>query len=81
MPGHTLKPTRGKNSKDSARKLRLACELFDFGVELMTENLRRRYPGLSEAALETRLKRWLQTRPGAKLGDCPGSVRKLRPKR
>jgi hypothetical protein len=66
-------------ASDPARKLRLACELFDLGVAIMTENLRRRHPGISRAALREKVKRWIQTRPGAELGDCPGRLTKLKP--
>lgn len=74
---------RKKRSKhrvsDPSRKLLLACEMFDFGVALMTENLRRSHPEVSDAALQQKLKRWLQTRPGAAFGDCPGRPRSLSP--
>ena len=67
-----------KDSDESAfNKLILACEMFDFGVALMRENLRRSQPRASEAAIQKKLKRWLQTRPGAAFGDCPGRIRGL----
>jgi hypothetical protein len=56
-------------------KLQLAFELFDAGVDLMRQNLRRRHPAASERELEERLVQWLRTRPGAEHGDAPGRPR------
>jgi len=56
----------------AARRLRLALDLFGTGERLMRQRLRRAHPGLSAGDLELRLVEWLQTRPGAELGDSPG---------
>ena len=58
-----------------AEKLRLALELFDAGVDLMRQNLRRRHPGATEEERGELLIQWLRTRPGAELGDSPGRRR------
>jgi len=38
----------------------------------MRENLRRRHPDASSDQIERLLGEWLQERPGAEGGDCPG---------
>lgn len=55
-----------------AARLRLAIELFEDGVELMRQNVRRRHPDADDEEIERRLVAWLHTRPGAEHGDCPG---------
>jgi hypothetical protein len=56
----------------AARTFRLTLELFDFGVQLMRQNLRRSDPQADEEDIERRLGVWLRERPGAEHGDCPG---------
>jgi hypothetical protein len=53
-------------------RARITFELADLGVELMRQNLRRRFPGEGEEAIERRLIEWLRTRPGAEHGDAWG---------
>jgi hypothetical protein len=55
-----------------AQRLRTAFELFEAGVRLMTERLRRQHPGTSSEALEELVRDWLLTRPGAETGDADG---------
>jgi hypothetical protein len=62
---------------DPAAKLRLACELFEAGVDLMRQKLRRQHPNLDAAAIERLVAEWVSTRPGAEHGDAVGRVRKL----
>lgn len=59
-------------SNTSAGSLRIALDLFDTGVALMRENLRRQHPHEDEADLARRLSAWLQRRPGAEDGDADG---------
>ena len=47
-------------------------DLFQTGVDLMRQNLRRRHPEASEEDIERLLHEWLLQRPGAESGDCPG---------
>lgn len=47
-------------------------DLFETGVDLMRQNLRRHRPGASEEEIEQLLHKWLVERPGADAGDCPG---------
>ncbi len=55
-----------------ANALQTALDLFETGVELMHQNLRRRHPHASDEEIERLLGEWLQQRPGAESGDCPG---------
>jgi hypothetical protein len=56
----------------TARRLRLALELFDAGEDMMRQTLRRRFPDATDAEIQARLDRWLHERPGAEDGDAPG---------
>lgn len=57
-------------------KLRLALDLFESGLELMRQKLRRDHPELGSPAIERLLAEWVATRPGAELGDAVGRPRK-----
>jgi len=57
-----------------ASRLRLALDLFESGVALMRQNLRRSRPSASDSEIETALVAWLQTRPGAEHGDAVGRL-------
>jgi Rv0078B-related antitoxin len=54
--------------------LRLTFDLHEAGVDMMRQNLRRRFPGALEEEIEARLSAWLHDRPGAELGDGPGEA-------
>ncbi len=57
-------------------KFRLTLEMFETGVELMRQNLRRSHPLASPVELDRMLVNWLRTRPGAEHGDGVGRPRK-----
>ncbi|MBI4816105.1 MAG: hypothetical protein HY791_07605 [Deltaproteobacteria bacterium] len=57
-----------RKSKEVAN-LEAALDMFDFGVDMMFERLRREYPSESRRQLEERLNAWLRDRPGAERGD------------
>lgn len=62
-------------SHDSMRDRLLATfELFEAGVDLMRQRLRRQHPDETAEEIERRLNAWLQERPGAEHGDAPGRV-------
>lgn len=42
-----------------AERFRTAIDLHEAGVQMMRLNLRRRYPGATEAELQERFKAWL----------------------
>jgi hypothetical protein len=54
-----------------AERLRTACDLWEAGVALQRQRLHREHPGASTAEIDTLVRRWLQTRPGAECGDGP----------
>jgi hypothetical protein len=53
-------------------RLRLSLEMFQDGLEIMRQNLRRRHPTESPAEIEVRISRWLEERAGAPDGDAVG---------
>jgi hypothetical protein len=59
-------------TSDAAARLRTAFELFEAGVALMRQNLRRAHPNAAEEEIERRLRAWLRERPGAEHGDGVG---------
>ena len=56
----------------AAARLRAALEMFETGVQMMRQNLRRNHPTLSDAEIEERVTAWLRERPGAEFGDAVG---------
>ncbi|HEY7700083.1 MAG TPA: hypothetical protein VIE88_16780 [Vicinamibacteria bacterium] len=65
------------NPLTPSEKLGIALELFESGVAMMRETLKREHPTESEAQIEERLRQWIRHRPGAEDGDCVG--RKIDP--
>lgn len=65
------------NSLTPAQRLRIALDLHDFGVVMMRQNLRRRYPNVNDKDIETKLLEWLRERPEAQYGDGVGKAREL----
>lgn len=53
-------PSQGDELREN---LLLAFDMFDAGLTLMREKLRRDHPGDSEEAIEQRLIAWLSDRP------------------
>ncbi len=47
-------------------------DLFETGVNLMRQNLRRDYPDATEREIDDRLKTWLRHRPGAEVCSNAG---------
>jgi hypothetical protein len=56
----------------AAARLRMALDLFETGVEIMRQKLRRDHPDLTDHEVEARLGAWLRERPGAEFGDAVG---------
>ena len=56
----------------AAERLRTTLALFEAGVEMMRQNLRRQFPDADESEIRERLTAWLRHRPGAEYGDCVG---------
>jgi hypothetical protein len=55
-----------------ADAFRTTLDLFEAGLDLMRQNLRRTHPGTTEEEVERLLGQWLRERPGAESGDCTG---------
>lgn len=64
-----------KASDSPAQRFQTALALFELSVSMMRQRLRRKNPTASEAEIDRLLTVWLQDRPGAPGGDCPGRVR------
>jgi hypothetical protein len=60
------------SSPTPSEKLRIALDLFESGVAMMRETLKREHPTESDAQIEERLRKWLRHRTGAEDGDCVG---------
>jgi hypothetical protein len=56
-----------------AEALQTTLDLFDAGLDLMWQNLRRADPSATDEEIEDRLVKWLHERPGAEVGDCARS--------
>ncbi len=59
---------------ETAKRLRLALAMFEAGVEMMRQNLIRRFPNDAPESIEKRLNAWLQTRDCAPYGDADGRI-------
>jgi len=62
------------STPSAVRTFRLTLDLFDAGVELMRQNLRRGNPRADEQEINRRLGTWLRQRPGADSGDSSGRL-------
>jgi hypothetical protein len=60
------------DDESAADRLALTLELYEFGIDMMAANLRRRHPGETPEEIDRRLNEWLTERPGAEHGDGPG---------
>lgn len=63
-----------KDVETAEDRLRSALEMWDDGVCMMRERLRRLHPSASSTEIQAALDRWLATRPGAEDGDGDGVV-------
>lgn len=60
-------------SSPAAARLRAALELFELGVQMYRQRLRRERPAATERELDDEVQRWLLHRPGAERGDAADS--------
>jgi hypothetical protein len=67
------KPMRSTSSALNNDSFRMTLDLFQTGIDVMRQNLRRGHTEASDEQIERLLGEWLQERPGAEFGDCPGS--------
>ncbi|MGO4612540.1 hypothetical protein AB4305_02725 [Nocardia sp. 2YAB30] len=54
------------------QRLRLAFEMYEFGVRMQRMRIRREHADATEAKIEEAVHDWLLSRPGAPLGDAVG---------
>ncbi|WP_157129105.1 hypothetical protein [Nocardia amamiensis] len=54
------------------QRLRLAMEMYEFGVRMQRTRIRRNRPEATEDEIDEAVNEWLLTRPGAPLGDAVG---------
>lgn len=52
-------------------RFKVAVDLWETGVMLQRQRLRREHPTASEQQIEAIVTHWLQERPGAERGDGP----------
>jgi hypothetical protein len=72
-PDDDPNPRTAKPSAETLRdRLLTAFEMFEFGVNMMAANLRRRHPDASPEEIDRMVDAWLLERPGAEEGDGPG---------
>ena len=60
------------SNEAAAARLRVALELFETGVEMKRQKLRRDHPNLTGDETGARVAAWLRERPGAGFGDAVG---------
>jgi hypothetical protein len=58
--------------QSASEAFQTALDLFEAGVDLMRQNLRRNHPDAGEQEIERLLIAWLHHRPGAEAGDGHG---------
>lgn len=61
--------------RELENNLAATIELFEFGLAMQRQNLRREFPELSEAKIDERFVEWLVSRPL----DAPGRRRNFQP--
>jgi Rv0078B-related antitoxin len=54
--------------------LDLVDEMFDLGVEMRRERVRRESPGLDDDAIAEIVGAWVRSRPSAPIGDSAGAA-------
>jgi hypothetical protein len=55
-----------------AERFRVTLDLFDLGLQMYRQRMRREHPQYDEEAIEAEVQAWLFRRPGAEFGDFPG---------
>jgi Rv0078B-related antitoxin len=66
------KPTRPTSCTLNRDSFRMTLDLFQTGIDVMRQNLRRRHPEATAEHVERLLGEWLRERPGAEFGDGAG---------
>jgi hypothetical protein len=71
-PAEGYNPRMPPTTPSVGHASRTTLDLFETGLGLMRQNLRRDHPDATDQEIERRLHQWLRDRPGAEFGDCPG---------
>lgn len=58
----------------AAARLRAAFELYDLGLAMKRQSLRRAFTAESDAEIDDRLRQWRLRREDAPDGDCDGRL-------
>ena len=53
-------------------RLHTTFELFESGLRMKEQTLRRQFPQASDEEIQAQLNAWLEERPGAEFGDAEG---------
>jgi hypothetical protein len=64
-----------KSGETVAQRFQAALALFDISVSMKRQRLKQKHPMASEEQINSLLEAWIQDRPCAPGGDCPGRVR------
>jgi hypothetical protein len=69
--GHDVRVDEVKVVMDlsASERLQLALEMYEFGEDMMRQNLRRQHPDADAAEIERLLLDWLHSRPFAPADD------------
>lgn len=57
----------------TARRILLAAQMHEFGVQMYRQRMLREQPEASVAEINELVRAWLHTRPGAEHGDAVGT--------
>jgi len=60
-----------EHSRVLSERLVVAADLWEAGVAIRRQSIRREHPHASEADVSRLVGAWLQQRPGAEAGDGP----------
>jgi hypothetical protein len=63
-----------KTAASIAQAFQTTLDLFETGLALMRQNLKRADPEANDQEIDRRLRQWLHERPGAESGDCGGPL-------
>jgi len=65
-------PTTEREAARIAQRFQVVLDLYDLGVRMMREKLRRQHPRADDDEIDALVARWLLHRPGAPHGDGQG---------
>jgi hypothetical protein len=75
--GYALDMRAAQDDASPLQRVETALELLDLAEALLRQRLRRTSPQLDGNDIDEAVRRWYDHRPGAELGDAPGSPREI----